>query len=100
MLELGRWGMNFEEAEDVAGLAPTSLPNALRVMLRPPADAELTLGLRSGGHSFRLRIADGWIEASRGEPLRRRPDAGRGAVRRLGGDRQRPRRRARARDPG
>jgi DNA-binding HxlR family transcriptional regulator len=67
LLELGRWGLNFERVADVANLAPTSLPNAVRVLLRPPADATLTIGLRSGGRSYRLRVEDGWIAASRGE---------------------------------
>jgi DNA-binding HxlR family transcriptional regulator len=67
MLELGRWGLNFETVDEVVHLAPTSLPNAVRVILRPPADATLTLGLRSGGQAYRLRVEDGWIEASRGE---------------------------------
>ena len=38
MIELGRWGMGLQRLEDVLGLAPTSLPNALRVILDPPAD--------------------------------------------------------------
>jgi DNA-binding HxlR family transcriptional regulator len=67
MLELGRWGLNFEQVANIANLAPTSLANAIRVVLRPPADVEMTAGLRSGGRSYRLRIEDGWIEASRGE---------------------------------
>lgn len=67
MIELGRWGMNFQRASDVADLAPSSLPNALRVILQPPADASLVVGLRSEGQDYVLRIRDGWIEASRGE---------------------------------
>lgn len=67
MLELGRWGMHFERVDDVAHLAPTSLANAFRVILRPPADAALTVGLRSGGQAYGLRVEDGWIAASRGE---------------------------------
>jgi DNA-binding HxlR family transcriptional regulator len=67
MLELSRWGLNFERVADVSHLAPTSLPNAVRVMLQPPPDCALTLGLRSGGQSYRLRIEGGWIEASRGK---------------------------------
>ena len=47
MIELGRWGMDLQKLEDVVGLAPSSLPNALRVILRPPADAAATLALRS-----------------------------------------------------
>lgn len=66
MLELGRWGLHFEQVADIASLAPTSLANAVRVILQPPADVALTLGLRSGGQAYRLRIEGGWIEASRG----------------------------------
>lgn len=67
MIELGRWGMELQRLEDVIDLAPSSLPNALRVILRPPADFALTLGLRSDGQRYRLRIEDGWISASRGD---------------------------------
>jgi DNA-binding HxlR family transcriptional regulator len=67
MLALGRWGLHFERVDDVAQLAPTSLANAFRVILQPPPDAALTVGLRSGGQAYALRIEDGWIEASRGE---------------------------------
>lgn len=66
MIELARWGMELQKAEDVVGLAPSSLPNAMRVILRPPADASFDLGLRSNGQSFALRARDGWIDASRG----------------------------------
>jgi DNA-binding HxlR family transcriptional regulator len=66
MIELARWGMELQKAEDVVGLAPSSLPNAMRVILRPPADASFDLGLRSLGQSFSLHARDGWIEASRG----------------------------------
>jgi DNA-binding HxlR family transcriptional regulator len=67
MLELGRWGLHFERVDDVAQLAPTSLANAVRVLAQPPPDARLTIGLRSGGQDYWLRIEDGWIAASRGE---------------------------------
>lgn len=67
MIELARWGMELQKAEDVVGLAPSSLPNAMRVILRPPTDASFDLGLRSIGQSFALRARDGWIEASRGD---------------------------------
>jgi DNA-binding HxlR family transcriptional regulator len=67
MLELSRWGMSLQKLEDVIDLAPSSLPNAVRVILHPPAGFRLTLGLRSGGQSYELRIADGWIDASRAE---------------------------------
>ena len=67
MLELARWGMHFERVDDVVDLAPTSLPNAIRTIVQPSSEARLTIGLRSGGQSYALRIADGWIAASRGE---------------------------------
>jgi DNA-binding HxlR family transcriptional regulator len=35
LIELARWGMELQKAEDVVGLAPSSLPNALRVILHP-----------------------------------------------------------------
>ncbi len=66
MLELGRWGLHFERV-DVVDLAPTSLPNAIRVIAQPPRDARMTIGLRSGGQPYWLRIEEGWIAASRGE---------------------------------
>lgn len=69
MLELGRWGLHFEQVAEIANLAPTSLANAIRVILHPQADAKLTVGLRSGGRSYRLRIEGGWIEAARGEAV-------------------------------
>jgi DNA-binding HxlR family transcriptional regulator len=67
MIELGRWGMHFERVDDVVNLAPTSLANAIRVIAQPPADATLTIGLRSGGQPYTLQIKDGWIAATRGE---------------------------------
>ncbi len=66
MLELGRWGLHFERVDDVVDLAPTSLPNAIRVIAQPPRDARLTIGLQSGGQPYWLRIEEGWIAASRG----------------------------------
>ncbi len=67
MLELARWGMHFERVDDVADLAPTSLPNAIRMIAQPPGDARLTIGLRSGGRDYWLRVEGGWIAAARGE---------------------------------
>lgn len=67
MLELSRWGLHFERVDDVADLAPTSLPNAIRVIVQPPPEARMTIGLRSGGNEYWLRIEQGWIAASRGE---------------------------------
>jgi DNA-binding HxlR family transcriptional regulator len=66
MIELGRWGMGLQRLEDVLGLTASSLPNALRVILDPPTDFVLTLGLQSGGQDYELRFRDGWISASRG----------------------------------
>lgn len=71
LLELGRWGLHFQRAEDVEQLPASSLANALRVALVPPPDARMTVGLRSQGQSFRLRVQEGWISAERGEA----PDA-------------------------
>jgi DNA-binding HxlR family transcriptional regulator len=68
MIELSRWGMGLQKLEDVIDLAPSSLPNAIRVILHLPADLSGTLVLRSGGQSYGLNIAGGWIEASRGVP--------------------------------
>jgi DNA-binding HxlR family transcriptional regulator len=67
LLELGRWGLNFYAAGDVEGLQPSWLPNSLRVVLQPPADAAMTVQLRSEGYAFRLEVAGGRIEAERGE---------------------------------
>jgi DNA-binding HxlR family transcriptional regulator len=66
LLELSRWGMHFERVDDVADLPPTSLANAVRVLVQPPRDARMTVGLRSGGEDYALRIEDGWISATRG----------------------------------
>jgi DNA-binding HxlR family transcriptional regulator len=66
MFELARWGMQLQKADEVVGLAPSSLPNALRTVLQPPPEASFELGLRSNGQSFALRARDGWIAASRG----------------------------------
>ncbi|HEU4392420.1 MAG TPA: helix-turn-helix domain-containing protein [Solirubrobacterales bacterium] len=67
MIELGRWGMQLQKAEDIVGLAPSSLPNALRTVLHPPPEASFRLGLRSTGQTFSLRAHNSWIEASRGD---------------------------------
>jgi DNA-binding HxlR family transcriptional regulator len=67
MIELGRWGLNLQALDDVAGLGAASLPNAMRVILRPPGDASMTVRLESEGRLSWLRIADGWIAAGRGE---------------------------------
>jgi DNA-binding HxlR family transcriptional regulator len=65
--ELGRWGLGLQKLADVIDLQPSSLPGALRVILEPSPDAELTIGLHSEGHASRLRVEDGWIAAERGE---------------------------------
>jgi DNA-binding HxlR family transcriptional regulator len=66
MFELARWGMELQTAADIVGLVPSSLPNALRVILRPPAEAAFVLGLRTGDQAYALRADRGWITASRG----------------------------------
>jgi DNA-binding HxlR family transcriptional regulator len=66
LLELSRWGMHFERAADVGDLQPSSLANAVRMLVQPPEDARMTVGLRSGGEEYSLRIENGWISAARG----------------------------------
>jgi DNA-binding HxlR family transcriptional regulator len=66
MFELARWGMEIQRAEEVVGLRPSSLPNALRTVLQPPPEAGFDLGLSSMGQTFALRARDGWIEGIRG----------------------------------
>lgn len=66
MMELARWGVDLMTVEEFTDISPTSLPNALRVILRPPRDFELALALRSDGQGYLLRFAGGWIAASRG----------------------------------
>jgi DNA-binding HxlR family transcriptional regulator len=67
IFELARWGLNFFQIDDVDEIEASWLPNSLRVVLQPPPDAEITVQLRSGGNSFRLQVANGWITAERGE---------------------------------
>ena len=67
LLELGRWGMNFFTVEDVSALEASWLPNSLRLILRPPTDASLTVQLVSDGRPYLLRIAGGAVKAERGE---------------------------------
>ncbi|HEY7256503.1 MAG TPA: helix-turn-helix domain-containing protein [Solirubrobacterales bacterium] len=67
LIELGRWGMNFFRIEQVAEIEARWLPTTLRVILRPPAEASMTVQLRSEGHDAILRIAGGSVEAERGE---------------------------------
>ena len=100
LIELARWGMELQKAEDVVGLAPSSLPNALRVILRPPADAGFDLGLRSRGPELRParpRRLDRRLARRR---RRARPDPLRLPDRGPGRRRRRPRRRPRGRDRG
>jgi DNA-binding HxlR family transcriptional regulator len=67
LVELGRWGLSFHDPATVAEMPPGMLPTALSVVLRPPAEAEITIGLRTGGRDYRLRVRDGWIEGRRGK---------------------------------
>jgi DNA-binding HxlR family transcriptional regulator len=67
LLELSRWGLRLQRAEDLVGLTPASLANGLRVILAPDRRGRpLTLNLRSGGSEYRLRIERGRISAARG----------------------------------
>ena len=67
LLELGRWGMNFFEVDQVSRLEASWLPNSLRVLLRAPPDASMTIQLLSEGRPFMMRVADGAVTAERGE---------------------------------
>ena len=67
IFELARWGLNYFQIDEVDEIEASWLPNSLRVVLQPPPGAEMSVQLRSGGNSFRLEIADGWITAERGE---------------------------------
>lgn len=67
LIELGRWGLNFYEVDPTAELAPSWLPNSLRVILQPPADLEATVQLHSEGEGFAVSIAGGWASVQRGE---------------------------------
>jgi DNA-binding HxlR family transcriptional regulator len=68
LLELGRWGLNFHDPGTVGEMPPRMLPNALRIALRPPRDAKLTIGLRTGDQDYELRVEGSWIAARRGRP--------------------------------
>jgi DNA-binding HxlR family transcriptional regulator len=68
LLELSRWGLRLQRAEDLGDLEPGALANALRVILvRERRGRPLTVNLRSGGASYRLRVERNWISAARGE---------------------------------
>jgi DNA-binding HxlR family transcriptional regulator len=68
LLELGRWGLNFQDVASIAEMPPKFLANALRIVLRPGRGDAMTVGLRTGDGDFGLRVDGGWIEASRGLP--------------------------------
>jgi DNA-binding HxlR family transcriptional regulator len=67
MLELSRWGLNFQSVGEIAGLEPSCVPNLVRTILEPPLGARFIVGLRTGDRSYRLRFEHGWIGASSGE---------------------------------
>jgi len=69
LLELGRWGLNFYEADDAEDLESSWLPNSLRIVLHPPVDAAVTVQLRSEGKAFGIEVADGRVSAERGEAV-------------------------------
>jgi DNA-binding HxlR family transcriptional regulator len=67
LIELGRWGLNFYQVDPTAELAPSWLPNSLRVILQPPPDLEATVQLHSEGEGFAVSIAGGCANVQRGE---------------------------------
>jgi DNA-binding HxlR family transcriptional regulator len=68
LLELGRWGLHFQDVASIAEMPPGFLANALRIVLRPEPGDAMTIALRTGERDFGLRIDGGWIEAGRGLP--------------------------------
>ena len=66
LIELARWGMGLQTAQDVVGLGPSTLPNALRVILQPGPEAEFVLGLHTD-RNYTLRACEGLVTACRGE---------------------------------
>lgn len=67
LIGLGRWGLHFYRLEEIFEIGPGSLAGPLQVTLHPPADAEISLQLRSEGVSTWLRIEAGETKAGRGE---------------------------------
>jgi DNA-binding HxlR family transcriptional regulator len=67
LLALGRWGLHFYRLEEIAEIGPQSLAGPLQVTLHPPADAAISLQLRSEGASTWLRIEAGETKAGRGD---------------------------------
>jgi DNA-binding HxlR family transcriptional regulator len=66
LLELGRWGLHFQDPATVAEMPPKMLPNALRIVLRSQPGDSMVVGLRCEGEDYALRIGGGSIEARRG----------------------------------
>ena len=67
LVAMGRWGMQLQRLSDVLDLPVSLLPSAVRAILQPPADAALTIGLRSEGQASYVRVEDGVASARRGE---------------------------------
>jgi DNA-binding HxlR family transcriptional regulator len=67
LVEMGRWGMQLQRLPDVVTLPPSSLANALRAILQPPPELDLTVGLFSEGHASHARLEGGHVSAVRGE---------------------------------
>lgn len=67
LVAMGRWGMQLQRLPDVMELPVSLLPSAVRAILQPPADAALTIGLRSEGQASYVRVEGGVASARRGE---------------------------------
>ena len=65
LLELGRWGSVVPR---VVGreLSPASMLMALKALFRPDTDARVTYGLHLSGEHYRIAIAGGRIDITRG----------------------------------
>src|SRR5918993_4948924 len=65
LVAMGRWGMQLQRLPDVLEMPVSLLPSAVRAILQPPADAALTIGLRSEGHASQVRVEAGIASAKR-----------------------------------
>ena len=73
VLALGRWGSAAPFPGDGARLGVDSFVLALKTLVDPAGDLDVTVELRVAGQPFRARIAGGRFDVERGEA--REPDA-------------------------
>lgn len=70
VLALGRWGSQAPFPPGDAALSPDAMMLALPTVFDPARakDADSTYGVRLGEHAFRLRVAGGRLDITRGDP--------------------------------